>query len=151
MSERVQALRSKLPQALLSIIASYDSHATADLIRSLHFREIPATAWTAAHSKLVSAEKPTYFLPHAKEIQRRILQNRNRHKTGGVWLPIFNDCRIWLMSFNTWKFGTHPDVDYLQDWVKEQYRALSHPEAHAAGFFQQRGNLFPMKEHYRAP
>ena len=112
--ERVQALRSKLPKALLSIIASYDSHATADLIRSLHFRELPATG-VSPPRKLISTEKPTYFVQQNREIQRRRLQNVNRHLTSHVWLRIFGGTYSWMLYFETWRFGTNPDIDYLSD------------------------------------
>ena len=120
MSERVQVLEGKLPEALLAKIARYDSHVAADLIRSLHFRELPATG-VSPPRKLVSATEPTYFCPVARETMFRELNNRTRHQTGHVFLPIFGDTHSWLMSFDTWRFDTVLDLDYLPDWAREQY------------------------------
>jgi len=119
MSDRAQALVSKLPAELLAKVASYDSHATADLIRSLAFREFAGTAISPPR-KLVSATLPTYFVPGANEIHRRTLHNR---QAGRVWLPIFADTQSWLLKFDTWRFQTVPELDYRPDWVVEQYNA----------------------------
>ena len=40
MSERAKVLSSKLPNEVLTLIETYDSHLTADLIIILRFRDV---------------------------------------------------------------------------------------------------------------
>jgi hypothetical protein len=125
MSERVQVLSNKLPYDMLALIAKYDSHPTADLIRSLDICEFPATSGAPAR-KLVSVKHPTHFCPITREQKRRELHNKNRHLTGHPWvpwMPIFGDPYSWLLSFDQWRFETVPELDYLPDWAREEFGA----------------------------
>jgi hypothetical protein len=117
MSDRARALRSKLPPELVSRIGAYDSHATADLIRSLAFRDL-AGSLVNPPRKLISCTGATYSVPNANEIRRRTLHNRQPSR---VWLPILANRQSWLLKFDTWRFQTVPELDYRQDWVVEQF------------------------------
>ena len=123
MSDRARALRSKLPDELLAKVAAYDSHPTADLIRSLEFREL-ARSRLAYARKLISCTGQTYFVPSNSEICRRARHNQQRQPSQ-VWLPIFYDSQSWLLKFDAWRFQTVPELDYRPDWVVEHYARQS--------------------------
>ncbi len=121
MSQRLDALRSKLPQEVLSIIRSYDSHPASDLIRAIEFEHFPGHVYAASSLCLKSCE---IWPPLAREMRRRLRHNCTlMSRTQGVWLPILcYDARTWTMSFPRWKFETLEDLDYLPLWVKDEYR-----------------------------
>ena len=122
MSERLEVLARKLPAEVLAKIARYDSHPTADLIRTLKFRDIQATSVHPAR-KAVTATPPTYFCPIVWEIMYRKSRNATRDQTGRLFLPIFGDPHTWLLSFDEWRFNTLSDLEYLPDWAVEEYLA----------------------------
>lgn len=122
MNERLEVFSSRLPQDLLAAIAKYDSHPTADLIRSLKIRDIPEACFHPSFKHVV-ASHPTHFCPIVRERKRREVQNQNRHRTGNPFLPIFGDPHSWLLTFDPWRFQTLPELDYLPDWVREEFRA----------------------------
>ena len=120
MSQRLDALRSKLPEGVLSIVRSYDSHPTADLIREIEFERFPGHAYAAASMSLQNCR---IWPPLAREMSRRHLHNGTLYsRKNGVWLPIFcYDAKNWTLSFPRWQFETLEDLDYLPLWVKEGY------------------------------
>ena len=109
MSDRLEALRSKLPNEALSIIRSYDSHLFADWIREIKFEEFPCQVCKRLTNFNV-------WLPLARELERRMNHNRSLGRDGGVWLPVSYSINTWIMIFEE-------EIDYLPDWVKEQYLA----------------------------
>lgn len=121
MSQRLDALRSKLPQDLLSIIQRYDSHPASDLIRAIEFERHPGHVYAASSLCLNNCE---VWPPLARELKRRLKHNcTRRSRTQGVWLPIrCYDAKTWTMSFPRWQFETLEDLDYFPLWVKEEYR-----------------------------
>ncbi len=121
MSQRLDALKSKLPEGVLSIIRSYDSHPTADLIREIEFERFPGHAYAAASLSLKNCR---IWAPLAREMSRRHMHNGTLYsRRSGVWLPVLVlDARVWTMSFPRWKFETLEDLDYLPAWVKYDYR-----------------------------
>jgi hypothetical protein len=121
MSERLSALRGKLPPGVLRIIRSYDSHPAADLISSIEFERYPGHVYSASSMCLKNCN---VWAPLAREMKRRLRHNATlMSRTQGVWLPILcYDAKIWTMSFPRWKFETLDDIDYLPLWVKEEYR-----------------------------
>ena len=121
MSERLDALRSKLPPELLSIVRSFDSHPTAELIREIDFERFPGHSYAAASMSLKNVR---VWPPLAREMSRRHMHNGTLYsRRTGVWLPVLVlDARVWTMSFPRWRFETLEDLDYLPSWVKEEYR-----------------------------
>ena len=120
MSERLDALRSKLPEGVLSIIRMYDAHPTADLIREIEFERVPGQVYSASGMILKNCR---VWPPLAREMSRRHLHNRTLYsRQNGIWMPVLVlDARVWTMSFPRWKFETLEDLDYLPLWVKEEY------------------------------
>jgi hypothetical protein len=121
MSQRIDALKSKLPPELLSLIQSFDSHPTADLIRAIEFERYPGHVYAASSLGLKNCD---VWPPLARELRRRLRHNATlMSRTQGVWMPILcYDARTWMLSFPRWQFETLEDLDYLPLWVKEEYR-----------------------------
>ena len=121
MSERLEALSSKLPPGVLSIIREYDSHPVSDLIREIEFERYPGHVYAASSMCLKNCR---VWPPLARELKRRLKHNCTlMSQTGGVWLPILcYDAKTWRMSFPRWQFETLEDLDYLHLWVREEYR-----------------------------
>ncbi len=121
MSERLEALSSKLPPGVLSIIRDYDSHHMSDLIREIEFERFPGHVHAASSLCLKNCR---VWPPLARELKRRLKHNCTlMSQTGGVWLPILcYDAKTWRMSFPRWQFETLEDLDYLPLWVREEYR-----------------------------
>ena len=117
MGERLEALRSKLPSEVLSLIRSYDSHPLSDLIREIDFEPLPGHVYAASGLRLKNCH---VWMPLAHELRRRLRHNRSL--AGGTWLPIFFDTHTWIMSFPRWKFETLEDLGYLPLWVQEEYK-----------------------------
>ena len=143
MSERLDALRSKLPEGVLSIIRSYDSHPTADLIREIEFERFPGHAYAAASMSLTNCR---IWAPLARDMSLRHSSNGTLYSCkNGVWRPVhvLND-RVWTMSFPRWQFETLEDLDYLPSWVKEEYRLEARSKPWSAEPFFLRAN----KTHY---
>jgi len=122
MSQRLGALRSRLPDEVLARIMQFDSHPTADLIKQIDFCPVPPTKQTSA-GMLLKVEDPVYFIPAVKELKRRLFHNRTRHLHGGAWLPVFFYHRTWRLSFDMWRYETMLELDYLPDWVDEEYKS----------------------------
>ena len=121
MSERLEALSSKLPPGVLSIIRGYDSHPVSDLIREIESERFPGHVCAASSLRLKNC---LVWPPLARELRRRLKNNSAVMPTGtrGVYLPIFcYDARIWTMCFSRWRFETLEDFDYLPLWVREEY------------------------------
>ena len=120
MSERLEALSSKLPPGVLSIIRDYDSHPVSDLIREIEFERYPGNVYSASALCLKRCE---VWPPLAREMKRRLKHNCTlMSRTQGVWMPILcYDAKTWTMSFPRWQFETLEDLDYLPLWVKEEY------------------------------
>ena len=119
MTDRLDALRSKLPDGVLSIIRSYDSHPLSDLIREIEFEPLPGHVYAASGLRLKNC---LVWRPLANELRRRLRHNRSLASHGGTWLPIFFDTQTWILSFPRWQFETLEDLDYLPLWVKEEYQ-----------------------------
>ena len=119
MSERLEALKSKLPQEVLSLIRSFDSHPVSDLIREIEFESLPGHVYAASGLILKNCH---VFMPLARELRRRIRHNRSLASLGGTWLPTYLDPHTWIMSFERWRFETLEDIGYLPLWVQEEYR-----------------------------
>ena len=117
MSDRLEALRGKLPEGVLSLIRSYDSHLLSDLIRDIEFQFFPGHLYAASSLQLKSCD---VWPPLAREMKRRIDHNFMLNR---VWLPtLCYDAKVWTMSFPRWQFETLEDLEYLPLWVKEEYR-----------------------------
>ena len=110
MSERLNALRGKLPPGVLSIIRSYDSHPAADLISAIEFESM-------------CLRNCEVWPPLAREMKRRLRHNAMlMSRTQGVWLPVLcYDAKTWTMSFPRWQFENLEDLVYLPRWVHEEY------------------------------
>ena len=119
MSERLRAL--KLPEDVLVRIMLYDSHPLADLVKAIKFDPVPAGNITSA-GLIVSLQEPCHFVPMFREFKRRVQHNNTRHLHGGMWLPLLTRYRCLHIIFDTWQYETVPELDYLPEWVKEQYR-----------------------------
>ena len=120
MSQRISALRSKLPADVLSIIRTYDSHPVSDIIREIEFERLPGHVYAASGLRLKNA---SVWMPLAHELRRRLRHNRSLKSHGGCWLPILFETKTWIMSFERWKFETLEELEYLPAWVKEEYLA----------------------------
>ena len=120
MVERLDILRAWLPEGVLSIIRQYDRHPLADLIKEIEFSPFPAFGYRAP-GLVLKIKEPRCFVPAVRELRRRLQHNRTRHLHGGCWLPIFFYNRTWSLTFDRWKYETLQDLDYLPDWVKEEY------------------------------
>jgi hypothetical protein len=120
MTQRLEALSSKLPPGVLSIIREFDSHPVADLVRKLEFETFPGNVYSASALCIKNCE---VWPPLARELRRRLKHNSTlMSRTQGVWMPIFSyDAKTWTMSFPKWQFETLEDLDYLPLWVKEEY------------------------------
>jgi len=123
---RLDVLRSKLPDDVLAKILLFDSHPLADLMKHVEIEAVAASHITSA-GLVVSLKKPLYFVPVFREFRRRIHHNSTRHLHGGVWLPLFTRYRCWRLVFDKWRYETMPELDYLPDWVEEQF-LMSGPE-----------------------
>ena len=120
MNERLDVLRSKLPYDIIAKILLFDSHPLADLMKYVEFEAVAASHITSA-SLIISLKKPLYFVPVFKEFIRRMHHNNTRHLHGGAWLPLLTRYRCWRLIFDKWRYETMQELDYLQDWVKEQF------------------------------
>ena len=121
MSDRLEALKSKLPPDVLSLIRAYDSHPASDLIREIEFTRYPGHVYAASSMRLSNCK---VWAPLARKMTRRLKHNRTLvSQTRGVWMPVLcYELKTWIMSFERWRFETLEDLDYLPDWVKEEYR-----------------------------
>jgi len=120
MTQRLEALRSKLPQGVLRIIRDFDSHPLADLISHLEFERHPGNVYSAASLCIKNCE---VWAPLARELKRRLKHNCTlMSRTQGVWMPILcYDAKIWTLSFPRWQFENLEDLGYLPRWVHEEY------------------------------
>jgi hypothetical protein len=121
MSQRLDALKSKLPHGVLSIIREYDSHPVADIVRQVKFEHLPGHTYAASGLRLKNCN---VWEPIARELKRRIKHNRSLWSlTQGVWMPVYcYDVQTWILSFPRWKFETLEDLEYLPQWVKSEYK-----------------------------
>ena len=119
MSERLEALRSKLPSEVLNLIRSYDSRPTSGMIREIEFEPLPGHVYAASGLVLKNC---LVWRPLANELRRRLRHNRSLVSHGGTWLPIFFDTQTWILSFPRWQFETLEDIGYLPLWVQEEYK-----------------------------
>ena len=119
MSERLAALRSKLPDKVLARIMLFDSHPLADLVKAIEFEPVPVGEITSAG--LLLRLETAHFVPVFREFKRRLHHNNTRHLHGGPWLPLLTRYRYWRMIFDRWQYETLPELDYLPDWVKQEY------------------------------
>ena len=140
MVERLDVLRARLPESVISIIQLYDSHLLADLIKEVGFIPCPAYSCYSA-GLLLQLEEPTCFTPASRELKRRLQHNRTRHLHGGCWLPVFFFNHAWRLTFDRWKYETVQDLDYLPDWVKEDYIASKPPPSNSGGRISRLLNL----------
>ena len=121
MTRRLEVLRNKLPEGVLSLIRSYDSHLLEDMIREIEFQEFPGHVYSASSKQLKNCN---VWLPLARELGRRMRHNRSLASHGGTWLPVlFLSTKTWIMSFERWRFETLEDLCYLPEWVREEYLA----------------------------
>ena len=140
MVERLDILRARLPEGVLSIIRQYDRHPLADLIKEIEFCPFPAFGYRAP-GLVLKIQEPRCFVPAVRELRRRLQHNRTRHLHGGCWLPIFFYNRTWSLTFDRWKYETVQDLDYLPDWVKEDYIASKPPPSNSGGRISSLPNL----------
>ena len=115
---RLAALKSKLPDEALALVARFDSHPCADMIRQITFQPIVPSEHTSA-GLILNMENPYTFLHQVRELRRRLRHNRTRHVHGGIWLPAFFSTHSWVLTFDRWQYETVPELDYLPDWVRE--------------------------------
>ena len=87
MSRRIEVLSSKLPEDVLVKIEAYDSHPTANLIRSLDFLDVGATTMNPPR-ELITSCPSCFFLPVVYQMMHRKRRSQNRHLTGHLFLPI---------------------------------------------------------------
>ena len=59
MNERIQALRGRLPNGVLSVISKYDCHPTADLMKA-----VSITRWGRRGGVDISVAAPHYMITH---------------------------------------------------------------------------------------
>ena len=118
--ERVQALRGKLPRALLWEIQKFDAHPAADLIRELRFTQ---------HGEVTTvATTRGYFLNKRRELQRRLASNKTHKQTGAAWQIIdFEVHQLYVIN--------HPEMLALADWVVEDFLARSSARATSEKIF----------------
>ena len=118
---RLGVLRSKLPHDVISMIRDYDSHPTSDLIREIKFEIFPGHVYAASSMQLKNCN---LWPPLAREMRRRLRHNCSLvSQTQGVWMPVLTyNAKVWTLSFPRWQFETLEDLDYLQPWVKEEFR-----------------------------
>ena len=110
--ERVQTLRSKLPQGVLWEIQKFDAHPTADLIRNLEFTRYPA---------MCTIRTPKgHFLNKWFELRKRLENNRTYKQTGSVYQIVDFEIHQMYIVFEPWRFSS-PNLDNLPDWVKEEF------------------------------
>ena len=107
MSQRISALRSKLPADVLSIIRSYDSHPVTDIIREIEFERLPGHVYAASGLRLknVSVRISAQLCPE------RLRHNRSLKPYFDSWLPILFETKTWVMSFPRWQFETLEDLE----------------------------------------
>jgi hypothetical protein len=118
MSDRLEALESKLPLELLTLIRAYDSHPASDLIREIEFTRYSGHIDNLLGLRLKNGQ---VWTPIAQEMNRRLTHNSRRSPR--FWMPIlWHDAMTWYMSFERWRFETLEDLDYLPDWIKDEYR-----------------------------
>ena len=122
MTPRLQALQSKLPHDILTVVRDCDSHPTADLIREVEFERLPGHVYAASGLRLKNC---IVWAPLAQELKGRLKHNCSmRSQTRGTWMPVFcYDARTWILRFPRWQFETLEDLDYLPMWVREEYLA----------------------------
>ena len=101
MSDRLEALKSKLPPDVLSLIRAYDSHPASDLIREIEFTYHPGSLAPSVSAMILRNCK--VWPPSARRMKR-----------------LFR--KTWIMAFKRSRFETLEDLDYLPDWVKDEYR-----------------------------
>ena len=111
--ERVQALRGKLPQALLWEIQKFDAHPAADLVRELRFTQ-QGEVTTVATSR-------GYFLNKWRELQRRLASNKTYKQTGASWQIIDFEVHLLYWTHMPCLYINHPDTLALADWVVEDF------------------------------
>ncbi len=99
MNERVQALSGQLPDGVLGLISKYDCHPTADLMKTVQIKRWEQQSVLPAGMSL-RVEEPAYFIPPYD------------------WLDGYTEMSLY---FRRWCFDTLPEMDYLQDWVKEEF------------------------------
>jgi hypothetical protein len=121
MSNRLEALESKLPPEVLAIIRIYDSHQVADLVRQIEFKRYSSHVDNLLGLRLKNGQ---VWIPIAREMKRRLAHNsRLTSRNHGVWMPIlWRDAMTWNMSFDRWRFETLEQFGYLPDWVADEYR-----------------------------
>ena len=99
MNERINALRGSLPRGVLGLISAYDCHPTADLTKTVKMKRWEQQSIIPAGMSL-RVEEPAYFIPPYD------------------WLDGYRELSLY---FRRWCFDTLPEMDYLQDWVKEEF------------------------------
>ena len=121
MSDRLQAISTKLPPEVLSIVRDFDSHPTADMIGKIKFEMFPGHVYAAASMQLRNCD---IWPPLAREMRRRTKHNRTLvSRMEGIWMPVLTyNAKVWTLSFPRWQFETLEDLDYLPLWVKEEYK-----------------------------
>ena len=112
--------KNKLPDEVLAKIMLFDSHPVADLVKAIEFEPVPIGEVTSG-GLVLRLKEPVHFVPVFREFKRRVHHNNTRHLHGGPWMPLLTRYRCWRMIFDRWIYETMPDLDYLPDWVKEQY------------------------------
>ena len=72
MSERLEALKSKLPPEVLKIIWIYDSHQVADLVREIELKRYSSHVDNLVGLRL---ENGQVWTPIAREMKMRLAHN----------------------------------------------------------------------------
>ena len=115
--ERVQALRGKLPKALLWEIQKFDAHPAADLIRELRFTQ---------HGEVTTvATSRGYFLNKWRELQRRLTSNKTHKERGVAWQILDFEVDHLYLAYRPWVYINHPEMLALADWVVQDFLARS--------------------------
>ena len=120
MSQRLDALKSKLPKGVLSVVRSYDSHPVSDLIREIKFEYYDG--YTSPDSGLL-LKNYKLLTRLACELSEQLIPYR-RHETDLrlSWARTYtSETKTRIMCFPKWRFETLEENDYLPLWVKEEY------------------------------
>ena len=101
MNERIEALRGRLPDDVLSKVRMYDCHPTATLMKEVKLKAWGESGPIAAGTQ-VSVQPPTYF-------------NRSESRY------VDKDLTELRFYFPRWRFQTVEHLIYIPDWAEEEY------------------------------
>ena len=101
MNERIEALRGRLPDDVLSNVRMYDCHPTATLMKDVKIKAWGESGPIAAGMH-VNVQPPTYFNHFESRYVDKGLTERRFH-------------------FPRWRFQTVEHLIYIADWAAEEF------------------------------